>query len=157
MPRPSPFWRGILQVPSYALPLWIGQIDMFSTMKCYAISETGLGHWMSDRGGVDVCIWTSWDRHLQMTRRKNNVIMTSKRRSDVVMALWLRRVPVGLGTLSDIIFDWSFMLFNEKRFGSGHYQNKRWLLWQSGMVWLPCDETSAEWLVTAEIDKAAGL
>ena len=22
MPRPSPFWRGILQVPSYALPLW---------------------------------------------------------------------------------------------------------------------------------------
>ena len=21
-PRPSPFWRGILQVPSYALPLW---------------------------------------------------------------------------------------------------------------------------------------
>ena len=23
MPRPSPFWRGILQVPSYALPLWL--------------------------------------------------------------------------------------------------------------------------------------
>ena len=113
MPRPSPFWRGILQVPSYALPLWMFPFDdviMYPLLnglplirRCPVLFRYKFvaGHvWLEEnRAQRFPLLWKKWQFFISTQKRAHSIwlsLNTSKIAAGYCSKLdpWTKRVSV---------------------------------------------------------------